>query len=598
MALTKKAIETLSVDAVRDSIMMAELLDQYIPDNDKEPFWDGAVYIYSDKKHNKDTFIGRMPVQVKGTKNNDLSKDEITYPINTTDLRGYLADGGVIYFVVYISNNGLSKKIYYIELTPIRIRVFLNEAKKQQNKSIKLKAFPFDNDAKTTIFMNCLQHCQKQASFSHAELFSLEELQEQGVLENITIPFSGIGITTDPQKALMKNDVYIYAKIKGSTIPQPLLMLPQDIHTAEDISSDITINNKTYYKSVHIIKTANLTQFVLGESFTITTFDDTQEINIKYNGSDNVRILCKDLEFILSLLDAGYFESNGHRFDFNTKEVDYSNFNIAEQKQLLNFAQKTVETLNVLNCTKDLSLSSLKEEDIRNLKRLYSSLIKNKPASGLKEDLPPIGNMTVGNLNFIVCLNRQKDDKNTYLIKDFFNSEILFTYKGENGNMYPISQYALLTADDLLGADNVNWQVLLPSFQKVDKHEETFQRSNWFLLELHNAYDKSQNKEILTVANKFSDWIMTATEEELPYNIKKLNQLQIIKRIRELNDEETKSLYQIILGDNVDDSICVGAYLLLDQQQSAEKHFAKLTSDMQNEFKKYPIYHLCKQPIS
>lgn len=598
MALTKKAIETLSVDVVRDSIMMAELLDQYIPDNDKEPFWDGAVYIYSDKKHNKDTFIGRMPVQVKGTKNNDLSKDEITYPIKTTDLRGYLADGGVIYFVVYISNNGLSKKIYYIELTPIRIRVILNEAKKQQSKTIKLKAFPVDNDAKTTIFMNCLQHCQKQASFSQADLFSLEELQEQGVLENITIPFSGIGITTDPQKALMKNDVYIYAKIKGSTIPQPLLMLPQDLHTAEDISSNIIINNKTYYKSVHVIKTANFTQFVLGESFKITTFDDTQEINIKYNGSDNIRILCKDLEFILSLLDAGYFESNGHRFDFNTKEVDYSNFNIAEQKQLLNFAQKTVETLNVLNCTKDLSLSSLKEEDIRNLKRLYSALIENKPASGLKEDLPPIGNMTVGNLNFIVCLNRQKDDKNTYLIKDFFNSEILFTYKGENGNMYPISQYALLTADDLFGADNVNWQVLLPSFQKVDKHEETFQRANWFLLELLTAYDKSQNKEILTVANEFSDWIMTATEEELPYNIKKLNQLQIIKRIRELNDEETKSLYQIILGDNVDDSICVGAYLLLDQQQSAEKHFAKLTSDMQNEFKKYPIYHFCKQPIS
>lgn len=598
MALTKKAIETLSVDVVRDSIMMAELLDQYIPDNDKEPFWDGAVYIYSDKKHNKDTFIGRMPVQVKGTKNNDLSKDEITYPIKTTDLRGYLADGGVIYFVVYISNNGLSKKIYYIELTPIRIRVILNEAKKQQSKTIKLKAFPVDNDAKTTIFMNCLQHCQKQASFSQADLFSLEELQEQGVLENITIPFSGIGITTDPQKAMMKNDVYIYAKIKGSTIPQPLLMLPQDLHTAEDISSNIIINNKTYYKSVHVIKTANFTQFVLGESFKITTFDDTQEINIKYNGSDNIRILCKDLEFILSLLDAGYFESNGHRFDFNTKEVDYSNFNIAEQKQLLNFAQKTVETLNVLNCTKDLSLSSLKEEDIRNLKRLYSALIENKPASGLKEDLPPIGNMTVGNLNFIVCLNRQKDDKNTYLIKDFFNSEILFTYKGENGNMYPISQYALLTADDLFGADNVNWQVLLPSFQKVDKHEETFQRANWFLLELLTAYDKSQNKEILTVANEFSDWIMTATEEELPYNIKKLNQLQIIKRIRELNDEETKSLYQIILGDNVDDSICVGAYLLLDQQQSAEKHFAKLTSDMQNEFKKYPIYHFCKQPIS
>ena len=73
--LSKKAKETLSVDAVRDSIMMTDHLDQFIPDNDKEPFWDGAVYIYENKDHTKENFRGRMPVQVKGTENEDFSKD-------------------------------------------------------------------------------------------------------------------------------------------------------------------------------------------------------------------------------------------------------------------------------------------------------------------------------------------------------------------------------------------------------------------------------------------------------------------------------------------------------------------------------------------
>ena len=45
MGMNKKSIETFSVNAVRDSIMMTDLLDQCIPDNDKEPFWDGAVYL-------------------------------------------------------------------------------------------------------------------------------------------------------------------------------------------------------------------------------------------------------------------------------------------------------------------------------------------------------------------------------------------------------------------------------------------------------------------------------------------------------------------------------------------------------------------------
>ena len=41
--MDKKAIETLSVNAVKNSIVTSEFLDQYIADNDKEPSWDGAV---------------------------------------------------------------------------------------------------------------------------------------------------------------------------------------------------------------------------------------------------------------------------------------------------------------------------------------------------------------------------------------------------------------------------------------------------------------------------------------------------------------------------------------------------------------------------
>ena len=65
MKLDKKAIETISVNAVRDSIVTSEFLDQFIADNDKEPSWDGAVYIYGDKSKKKSSLKGRMPVQVK-----------------------------------------------------------------------------------------------------------------------------------------------------------------------------------------------------------------------------------------------------------------------------------------------------------------------------------------------------------------------------------------------------------------------------------------------------------------------------------------------------------------------------------------------------
>ena len=64
--MDSKAIETISVNAVRNSVVMSELLDQFIPDNDKEPSWDGCVYIYGDKSKKKSSLKGRMPVQIKG----------------------------------------------------------------------------------------------------------------------------------------------------------------------------------------------------------------------------------------------------------------------------------------------------------------------------------------------------------------------------------------------------------------------------------------------------------------------------------------------------------------------------------------------------
>lgn len=163
--MDNKAIETLSVNAVKNSIVTSDFLDQFINDNDKEPSWDGAIYIYDNKSKKKSNFVGRMPVQIKGKESNDFSKDSITFSMKTVDLRNYLKDSGCVLFVVYIGNNGLASKIYYAELTPIKLRALLEDAKDKENKTVELKEFPTDNNEKATIFLNCFQNCQKTSKF-------------------------------------------------------------------------------------------------------------------------------------------------------------------------------------------------------------------------------------------------------------------------------------------------------------------------------------------------------------------------------------------------------------------------------------------------
>ena len=594
MALSTKAIENFSVNAVRDSIMMSEYLDQFIPDNDKEPFWDGAVYIYNTSKHTNANFRGRMPVQVKGTECNDFSKEEISYSVRTADLRSYLADGGAVYFVVYVGNGGLTRKIYYVELTPIRIQVILDEAKQQATKTIKLKAFPDDNNQKATIFMNCLQNCQKQASFANTKLFSLEDLQKLDLVEGLTIPLAGVGLDKDPQMALISNDVYMYVNVKGSAIPHPIKSLPVSKHTREEVEANVTIEGTQYYDKISIVKSADNVQYIFGKSFSLTTEPGKEAFRINYKNSDDIRVLAKDLTFLLAYIEKGYFDINGHRCPFDYQNANLSNFNEENQKGIAKFARQTVTVLDTLSCSKTLSVNALSGEDIRNLNRLYTGLIEKKPVTGLKENLPFVSLIKVSDLNIAVVLHPQTDQKNTYVIEDFFTAELMASYQGRNGRL-PMSQFAILTIEDLLKIDNIKWNAFLTSFQKVEQHEETFDRANWFMLSLLSAYDQSGRKEFLQTAQDFSNWILTSTDEEMSYEVKMLNHLQIIKRLRAFTQEETRTLYEIVAKQDAPESILTGAYLLLDQHIPAEMHFNKMQPEEQEEFTDYPIYHFWKK---
>lgn len=592
MGLSKKAIETISVNAVRDSIVMSEYLDQFIPDNDKEPFWDGSVYIYKSNDHRKANFQGRVPVQVKGKECSDFSSNEISFQVNTTDLRGYLADGGAVYFVVYIGNMGLTKKIYYIELTPVRIQILLEEAKSQKTKTVTLKEFPSESNKKATIFMNFLQNAQKQASFANAKLWSLKELQKQVHVEKITIPISGIGIEDDLQMALINNDVYVYAHVKGSAIPQPIRALPIDKHTQEEVDADISINGKRYYSKIRVVKSAEYIKCVFGESFSLTAFFGKDGVKIDYRNSEDMRVLATDLAFLLAYYENGYFNFNCDKCPFDYESASMENFDLEAQRRILEFAQKVTIVLDALSCTKKLSIRDLGDEDCRNIERLYTALIEKKPVSGLRENLPRVCLMSVGNLNFAVALQEQ-NDTNTYILENFFETEVHICYS-DKGESLPVSQYYLLNTNDLLKIDNMQWDALLPSFQKIETHKEIFGFANAFLLRLLSAYDQSGNKEILKAAHGFAEWVYTAPEEELPREIRILNLLQTVKRMRDLNKDEIRTLYSIVSNKNVPDLILVGAYLLLGEQVPAEIYFAKMGTEEQTEFTQFPIYHFWK----
>ena len=43
--MNSKAIETIAVNAIKDSVVTVDVLEPYITENDKGPSWDGYIYI-------------------------------------------------------------------------------------------------------------------------------------------------------------------------------------------------------------------------------------------------------------------------------------------------------------------------------------------------------------------------------------------------------------------------------------------------------------------------------------------------------------------------------------------------------------------------
>ena len=73
--MDRSDIESFAVDKIRECLRRCDLLDaNNINIGDKEPSWDGFVYLYKNKNHSKCNIEKRLPVQVKGTEQEDLSK--------------------------------------------------------------------------------------------------------------------------------------------------------------------------------------------------------------------------------------------------------------------------------------------------------------------------------------------------------------------------------------------------------------------------------------------------------------------------------------------------------------------------------------------
>lgn len=587
--MDNRTIEKFAANAVEESILDTDILHPEISENDKTLSWDGFIEVYRSKDKVKANFDGKVDIQVKGTMSNNHSKT-ISFSAETADLRNYLNNGGVIYFVVRIHKERTSeRKVYYESLTPVKLKQYLTGVKKQKTKTIKLKEFPSDKYERVSIIINFLQNSRKQSSYVDSGFISLEEIHKKGY--NYTMPITSYGKKdANPLfSAILGKEIYAYVSTEGNSALIPVDTPLTISEFSHKVDKKIYIGDKCYYDSYEHKISAEGTSIKIGDSMTLVLgkFETTTvKINMKF--SPLLRKATQDMRFIVDALNANNFNIGSIPIGLNSFKLEVPDFISVTQKRLALF-EKIIDLFSILNVDDDLNIDNLTTEEQRRIEILIKAFVDREPIENITTNTSnSVWDLKISNIILKLIILRNED--NTYTIQDFFNSAIAVSYKDENGSHRITSPYSALSKGDYLCVSNINYNCILESYKKVViQNPDVYDRANMDMLQILLAYDEMPNSKLLSVAKDLAYWILM-DKKQLNKNINTLNYLQTIKRERSFSKDEIRQLSEITEDVNASKQEKVGAHLLLDNKMLAEVHFEKLTKKEQDDFKRFPIF--------
>ena len=593
-------LEKLATSAIEKEIAKTDLLSSFINSGDREPCWDGHIYIHEDKKKTKKN-IKKVAAQVKGkaVRTRD-AKRTISYPISCDDLRAYMMNGGTVFFVVYLNKDtGDVLQIYYVSLLPVMVKKLLDEKKSRRTVSVKFHKFPADNARKTELFLNFYEESKKQVSFAGKDLPNVDDLIKKGLLENISFSYTGLGACPDTRllpKIIDGKSLTLYANIKGGTAPIPIEYFDEitNITTSKDTNIPISVKGHIYYDKVKTIATADTIEQQIGSSVKIIApnvdkVDSSIKIHLNINLTGTLTEQIEALEFIIALVDNEAFNFGDAEFPAKFPQSELDRMEAYNFPEMLSNRKHIKEVLDSMNVKKDLKLSKCTSDDIDNLMRIVNSIGDHRIIRGEIDEKNPGQKIKIANLTVAVVYIKANGG---YRIYDFFGNRFDVKWAPEGMEPVEVSQFMMMRPDDYLTLDNLDLEKVVENFKIIPPSTTHFELSNNCMLSMLNAYDKAPNPELLNAARQMNVWLGQHTDF-LSSEIVTLNRLQIELRERPLEFSEKQELYTIATTAK-DEFQRLGAFLLLDEQEEARKIFDTLEEDRLNLFKGFPIYKFYK----
>lgn len=590
--MISKDIEEKAILALKNYMWGSKVISQFIVENDKEPFWDGYVNLYKDSQKDKKSFLGRVPLQIKGKLVRSFRKEKFKYNIDIADLKAYLAEP-TVYIVCQMKEDSKDTLLFYRNLLPETIKNLLKGKDKQKTVAVKMKPFPESLECFESILRVFMGDSRKQISYSGMKSLTLEDARKRNVNNfSFVMPFANMS-PADCMGYLSSHDSYMYAQVDkdlGIEIP---ISGEMNFSFKNVMKLDVVVGEKVFYNQFcNDIKDGNLV-VTIGNVLTLI-FPINQQVK---NSTASFKVSSNfldesmhQMEFLMALEQEGKIKIGGVEVNLKVNEPEI----IKECGQRLIALRQLKHVLDLLHITKPLDLSKIDKEQNDLIEVLIATIGTGKSVRiGHSESTLIL--VEIGNLNLLLWESVDKDGNSFF--GNFFDGRIDIKYQFEEGKHFESSPFSYLQNNDLWSkCDNIPFGKQIDSYDNlIGKNPHIYDMANLDLLAMLNAYDSLGDTEqikkdnILAYAKKLNEWLRKSEPSDEKGVMHFVNYCQILKRQGCLTEECIDDLRILLSDEAVMPTIKVGISLLL-RERDTFNHWKGLCRDDVENMKRYPIW--------
>lgn len=589
-----KAIEEKALNYLKYFIEDSKIISQFIADNDKEPCWDGHLYLYSDGKRDKEHLRGRVPVQIKGTEVERFQTKKWKFKLEKDDLKAYLHEP-TFFIVCQVKMDSKERKLFFRELLPDTVNRLLRDMGKNETRKTVFHPLTTNLQEFEAQLGMFLAHSRKMVSFADSKPLTMEDVRAKGIKDFTFIaPFDSSN-KLKLFKYLSTHDTYLYAKLsKELDIDVPISGGPMKFSFQRNLDVDVRAGGRVFYRGCkNKIENGRL----------ILTIDKVMTIDLPMDDSDKRKTEVKfrsesktlldsihEAEFSIALHESGILSIGDLDLHIKVNEIEF----IEKLKLDLERWKKLQALLGKLHVTKPLDLTGITEEQGYHIDMLIETMLYEKPVR-LPGQTSTLIIFEISNVKLLLWCAANKDGD--CMFGDFCDHTLGITYKPDDRNI-SVSPYSYLQNERLWElCDNINYDDIVPSAQKVcEKDNFCYQMANYDVLFLIKASDnilesdEDKSIKLLRAASNLCQWLINNDPNNDLHLIHFVNKYQIIKRQRPLSEDEEQELDLYLQSDKTTEILKAGICLLLERKELFDELFNSLQENEQAEMRNYPIW--------